>query len=132
MVQGVLVTHGALGAELMRATEAILGPQTDLLAFSNREHSLEQLEQRLVALLGGGEDPLYLFVDLIGGSCSHACLAVARDHPRVRVFSGVNLPMLLEFCHHRGRVADAELRERIVDRGKSGVLDLSAARAAPR
>jgi hypothetical protein len=40
--------------------------------------------------------------------------------------------MLLEFCHHRDRVSDAELRERIVDRGRNGVLDLSTGRAASR
>ena len=124
MVTAILVTHGLLGGELIRAAETILGKQDGLAALSNRETSLESLEERVRALLGPGTDPVYLFVDLVGGSCCHSALLLARRDSRVRVIAGINLPMLLEFLHHRGRVSVEELSERILQRGRDGIRAL--------
>jgi PTS system mannose-specific IIA component len=124
MMNAILVTHGLLGGELIRAAETILGPQSGLAAISNREASLTAIRERVSELLGEGGEPVYLFVDLVGGSCCHAALLAARDDPRVRVIAGVNLPMLLEFLHYRRDLPDAELRERLVQRGRDGIRAL--------
>jgi PTS system mannose-specific IIA component len=124
MVTAILITHGLLGGELIRAAETILGKQEGLAALSNREVSLESLEERVRAVVGAGEDPVYLFVDVLGGSCCHAALLLAKRDPRIRVIAGVNLPMLLEFLHHRGRVGEAELEARILQRGREGIRRL--------
>jgi mannose/fructose-specific phosphotransferase system component IIA len=63
-------------------------------------------------------------VDLQGGSCCHAALLLAKRDPRIRVIAGVNLPMLLEFLHYRGRVGEAELEARILQRGREGIRRL--------
>lgn|SRR5690554_3492530 len=124
MVTAILITHGLLGGELIRAAESILGKQEGLSALSNRDVSLESLGERVRAVVGTGEDPVYLFVDLLGGSCCHAALLLAKRDARIRVIAGINLPMLLEFLHYRDRVGEAELEARILQRGRDGIRRL--------
>ncbi|MEZ4655237.1 MAG: PTS sugar transporter subunit IIB [Candidatus Eisenbacteria bacterium] len=50
------------------------------------------------------------------GRLLHSALLLARREPRVRVIAGINLPMLLEFLHRRGRVSVEELSEQILQR----------------
>jgi mannose/fructose-specific phosphotransferase system component IIA len=121
MVNAVLVTHGLLGAELVRTAEGILGPQDGVGFVSNTGTSLETLSTQVRDLLSNEGEPVLLFVDLLGGSCSHACQQIRRLHPQVVVISGVNLSMLLEFFHNRDRFAFPELVQRICDRGKDGI-----------
>ena len=119
-VRAVLVTHGALGAELLKTAEMILGPLEGCSFISNSGKSLDEL----TAELGGelcADEPQVLFVDLIGGSCGHVCASVQRRFPRVLLATGVNLPMLLEFLHHRGRVPLQELKQRLLERGCDGI-----------
>ena len=44
-----------------------------------------------------------------------------RSHDRCVSITGVNLPILLEFCHYRGRLAVPALVERILYKAQSGV-----------
>jgi mannose/fructose-specific phosphotransferase system component IIA len=119
-VRGILVTHGRLGAELCRTAEAILGPQADLIALSNTGLSAEALSAELRALLPPGERAI-LFVDLLGGSCGNICSLLKRERPNALLASGVNLPMLLEFLVHRGRVDPTELKERLQSRAVDAI-----------
>jgi mannose/fructose-specific phosphotransferase system component IIA len=119
---GILVTHGALGRELLATAESILGPQRDVVFVSNTDASLEGLSEALRGELEGAHDrPFFLFVDLLGGSCGHACQKILAARPDAVVFSGVNLPMLLEFLYHRDRVDLAELKTRVLAKGKDGI-----------
>ncbi len=120
-VRALLVTHADLGAELIRTAESILGRQEAVAFVSNSGASLESLAEAVMAQLGDDDGPLVLFVDLIGGSCSHICSDVRRLHPGCAVFTGVNLPMMMEFLINRDRVPFGELKDRLLDRGRSGI-----------
>ena len=125
-VLGILVTHASLGTELLRTAETILGPQSRIEVISNSGASAEGLSEKLHSLVSGQpEQTIFLFVDLLGGSCSHACREIRRLHPSTIVFSGVNLPMFLEFLYHRDRVDLEELRARVVTKGRDGIQCLS-------
>lgn len=124
-VLGILVTHGTLGEELLRTSESILGPQGAVEVISNSGTSLESLSDRVRSLVSGHpERPVFLFVDLLGGSCGHACQEIRRLHPETIVVTGVNLPMLLEFLHNRDRVGIPELKERLLKKGRDGITCL--------
>jgi mannose/fructose-specific phosphotransferase system component IIA len=119
---GILVTHGALGRELLATAESILGPQDAMHAVSNTDASLELLSQEIRGHLeAAGDRPVFLFVDLLGGSCEHAGQGIRKLRPDAIVFSGVNLPMLLEFLYHRHRVPTDELKERVLTKGRNGI-----------
>ncbi|MCK4415390.1 MAG: PTS mannose transporter subunit IIAB [Candidatus Eisenbacteria sp.] len=119
-ISGVLVTHGALGAELLKTAESILGPQDDIAVLSNAGKPLDLLQAELEGLMQGMH-PRVLFVDLLGGSCGHVCALMQRRFPRLLLATGVNLPMLLEFLHHRERVPPADLKQRLLERGRDGI-----------
>jgi len=120
VLRGILVTHGALGAELVKTAESILGPQERLAVLSNAGKSHDTLLADIQAEVPAGER-VVVFVDLLGGSCGHSCALVQRRHPEVLLASGVNLPMLLEFLYHRGRVEPGELKGRLEHRAREGV-----------
>ena len=121
-VLGILVTHASLGNELLRTAETILGRQLRIEVISNRGTSTEGLSEKLRSLISvQPEQTIFLFVDLLGGSCSHACREIRRLHPNTVIFSGVNLPMFLEFLHHRDRVDLDELRARVIAKGRDGI-----------
>jgi mannose PTS system EIIA component len=124
LVHGVLVTHGGLGCELIRTAETILGKQSAIACLSNVDSSLEDLTGRIRSALGPGDEPAVVFVDLLGGSCGHACRTLGTDLRPVAVFSGVNLPMLLEFFYHRERVDFEELKARLLQKGRDGIVAL--------
>ncbi len=121
MVRAVLVTHGELGRELVRTVESIVGPQEEVHFVSNAGASLETLVARVREVIGENGGPAVLFVDLLGGSCGHACRALLAQETASAVVSGVNLPMLLDFFCNRGRVPFDELKQRILQKGRDGV-----------
>lgn len=123
MVRGILVTHGQLGRELLQAAAQIYGQVEGVAALGNDGLGLVELRRRLEAALGEGEEPVFVFLDVVGGSCCHAALALREAHPRLRLVAGVNLPMILEFLHHRGRVGPDELLERVLSRGRDAVRE---------
>ena len=69
-----------------------------LVAVSNTECSREQIEAKVEVAAGTG--PAVLFVDMPCGSCFFAAMHFARGRDHVRVVTGVNLPMLLDFVNH--------------------------------
>ncbi len=96
---GVVVGHGDVARALVAAVEEISGIQGALVAVSNSGCDRGQLEDRIVAAVG--DRATVVFVDMASGSCLFAALRRFRDRPRVRVVTGVNLAMLLDFIFHR-------------------------------
>lgn len=123
MIGGVLVTHGQVGEALVGAVEHFLGPQSGLEVISNQGRSAAEIRELVAAEIErlGDDDALILFADLAGGSCESTCRILAADHPRCTGLSGVNLPMLLEFCHYRDRLGLDELVDRVLRKGRNGV-----------
>ncbi len=120
--RALLVTHGNLGAELLSTAELIVGPQKGACVLSNRELSSESLSDAIQTELATyGGDETVIFVDVAGGSCLCACRTAEEETGIVRVVSGVNLPMVLEFFHYRDRLPFGELVERVAAKGRTGI-----------
>jgi len=105
VVRGVVVAHADLAAALVGAVRAIVGDDGGLVALSNAGCDRAALGARLEGALGAG--PALVFTDLAGGSCFAVAATVARGRPGMRVVSGVNLGMLLDFVGHRGEPLEA-------------------------
>lgn len=97
-LQGVVVCHGALAGALVDAVEQVSGVRGVLVAVSNSGCDRGRLEERIVAAVG--DRPTVVFVDMASGSCLIAALAQLRTRPDVRVVTGVNLAMLVDFVFH--------------------------------
>ncbi|MFQ5746684.1 MAG: PTS sugar transporter subunit IIA [Gemmatimonadota bacterium] len=122
-VVGIVVAHGDLARSLVEAAEQISGVRGALTAVSNRDCTPEQLRRRVSEAVGSG--PAIVFADLVSGSCGFACRAARRDHARVAMVTGVNLPALLEFLFHREMEVTA-LAERLVEKARAGTSILAA------
>lgn len=97
MIGLVLVTHGQLAAEFVRAMEHVVGPQEAIEAICiGPEDDMEARRADIaqaVAVVDRGRGVI-LLTDLFGGTPSN--LAISLMEPgRVEVIAGVNLPMLI-------------------------------------
>ena len=101
---GVVVCHGSLAGALVQAAEQISGIPGALVPVSNTGCDRETLEERVLAALRSR--PAVVFVDLASGSCSFAVLKRLRNEPSVKVVTGVNLAMLVDFVFHRSLSPD--------------------------
>lgn len=97
-LQGVVVCHGAIAGALVEAAEQISGVVGVLKAVSNTGCDRGALEQRILAAVG--ERATVVFVDMASGSCLIAVLARLRERSNVKVVTGVNLAMLIDFVFH--------------------------------
>ncbi len=98
-LRGVVVCHGALASALVQAAEQISGLAGVLVPVSNTGCDREALEDRVIAAVNG--QPAVVFVDLASGSCLFAVLKRLRSEQLVKVVTGVNLAMLVDFVFHR-------------------------------
>jgi len=130
LLPAILVTHGRVGEALVRAAEDILGPLAGVDVLSNdglsRDALVAALRERIARF---GPRGGIVLVDVAGGSCAQAALAVAaREAPGpCPVLTGVNLPMLLDFAHHRTDLAPQLLAERLLAKAQAGVALLPSA-----
>jgi PTS system mannose-specific IIA component len=120
MVEGIIVTHGNLAQELLSTAKGIYGDFPNCRAISNVGKSTATLYDDIVASLDD-DTPCILFVDFVGGSCSHACLRLVTQRSQAVLISGVNLPMLLAFLNKRDDLAFSELPAAIVGRGQAAI-----------
>jgi len=96
---GVVVAHGHLAKGLLSALENVTGPQDDLFVdVSNAGLGRQGLAAAVEAALDArpGREAV-LFTDLEGGSCGHVSRRLLSERKVRAVFTGVNLPALVEF-----------------------------------
>lgn len=117
-LRGVVVCHGALSAALVAAAEQISGITGALVPVSNTGCDRGSLEERVTAAVG--DQPALVFVDLASGSCLFAVLRRLRSRADVKVVTGVNLAMLLDFVFHRS-LSPEDAARRAADNGSHAI-----------
>jgi mannose/fructose-specific phosphotransferase system component IIA len=117
-LRGVIVCHGLLARALVDATAQISGMADALVPVSNSGCDRGDLEARVEAAVG--TVPTVVFVDMASGSCLFAVLRRLRERENVRVVTGVNLAMLLDFVFHRDLTPD-EAAKRAVEIGEKAI-----------
>ena len=117
-LRGVIVCHGVLARALVDATAQISGMADALVPVSNSGCDRGDLEARVEAAVG--TVPTVVFVDMASGSCLFAVLRRLRERENVRVVTGVNLAMLLDFVFHRDLTPD-EAAKRAVEIGEKAI-----------
>ncbi len=97
-LRGIVVAHGGLAQALVEEAERISGQRGVLVPVSNQGGSREDIETRIATAVGG--QPGVIFVDMPCGSCFFAAMHLAKVDTAVKVVTGVNLPMLLDFVYN--------------------------------
>ena len=103
MIGLVLVTHGGLAVELIRAMEHVVGPQENTAAVcigpdDDMEHRRADI-QKAVSSVETGEGVIIL-TDMFGGTPSNLAISV-METKSIEVIAGVNLPILVKLASIR-------------------------------
>jgi mannose/fructose-specific phosphotransferase system component IIA len=117
-LRGVVVCHGGLAKALVEAAESISGIIGVLQPVSNSGCDRDALERRVDEAVDG--KPSVVFVDLASGSCLFAVLKRLRAMPDIKVVTGVNLAMLVDFVFHTSLTPDAAA-ERAIAAGSKAI-----------
>jgi PTS system mannose-specific IIA component len=82
----------------------------------------EQIMARVVAAVGKvSAEGAVIMTDLFGGTPSNMAMAFLKDDA-VEVLTGVNLPMIIEFCSKRARLGVPELAVELQRCGREGII----------
>lgn len=121
----LLITHGPLGADLLRIATQIFGAcpapveALDLVNDTPRDLAVEQA-LRCTERLDQGDGVLVL-TDLYGATPANVATALLDRRDGLRLLAGVNLPMLLRALNYAALDLDS-VTERALHGGRDGVL----------
>jgi mannose PTS system EIIA component len=121
----VVVTHGKLAQALVATAEMIMGEQEGIktIGFEAGQDVMNLHEKINQAVqLFAPEEEILILVDLLGGSPYNASAMLAMKQSKIKVVTGVNLPMLLEVLPARSMDV-ATLKQMAVHAGQSGVSE---------
>ena len=106
MIGIVVVSHGKLARELVRATEHGVGEQEYFRSISiEAEDDIDARREQIretVAACNTGKGVI-IVTDMFGGTPSNLAISVMPD-ARIDVIAGVNLPMLIKLIEVRDQV----------------------------
>jgi PTS system mannose-specific IIA component len=134
MIGVLIVTHGPLAAELLRAAEKIAGEQPHFRALALEwSEGLEESRRRIgdeIAALDAGHGVLVL-TDMFGDTPSNAALGLFEPG-KVEMLSGVNLPMVVRLaCSRTSRRPLAELARWLEVKGRRSIRRAAAVERGP-
>jgi mannose/fructose-specific phosphotransferase system component IIA len=125
----VIVGHGTLPASMLATAELICGRIPDLTAVGlEPTETPDHYADSLRAAIGRDHRPVLVFADLLGGTPFNVASAIARRSPRVVCVAGVNLAMVVEAALSDAALDD-DLIERLVEVGRSGIVETERHRA---
>ena len=127
----VVAAHGELADAFVSSAQLICGVLHDLDAVGLRpDESPETFAERLTAAVGG-DGPVLILTDLVGGTPHNVALALARRMPEATLISGVNLAVLIEAATSTDAL-DPETVDRLVALGRGALSDASSLTASRR
>ena len=98
MIGLVLVTHGRLASEFIRALEHVVGPQERIEAICiGPEDDMESRRNDIaeaIARVDADQQGVIILTDLFGGTPSNLAISLMKSD-KIEVIAGVNLPMLI-------------------------------------
>ena len=119
----LVVTHGRVAEELVKAAKIIVGPLDALEAVSigwdDDVASARARIQEAIQRVGHGTGALIL-TDMFGGTPTNIALSLLEPG-KVEVITGVNLPMLIKFTNLRDEIAFAEIARRTAEQGRRAI-----------
>lgn len=123
MIGLVLVTHAGLATALKLSAEMIVGPieRCATVEVVPDERADDIMARVVAAVKAVQSDGAIIMTDLFGGTPSNMAMSFLKEGC-IEVVTGVNLPMLIEFCSRRERMQVAELAADLHRTGREGII----------
>lgn len=122
----IVISHGHFAVEALNSAEMIVGKQKYAEAISLMPgEALDGFRRKIGESIKKLEacSQIFIIFDIYGGTPSNASLNFAVRRDDIKVISGLNIPMLVEFFTYR-KLPSYELARRIIDSGRKGIKDL--------
>jgi PTS system mannose-specific IIA component len=123
----LLITHGQIGAELLKAATITFNGSLPTLCLSlavETQDTLEKSHQNALdsfARLKTHCQQILILTDLYGATPANIAHKIASEHPPTQVIAGVNLPMLFRILNYANQDL-ATLVQKALNGGKDGVI----------
>ncbi|OGU15053.1 MAG: PTS sugar transporter [Geobacteraceae bacterium GWC2_53_11] len=123
MIGLVLVTHAGLASALKLSAEMIVGSidNCSVVEVASEERADDIMARVVAAVETVQSDGAIIMTDLFGGTPSNMAMSFLKEGC-IEVVTGVNLPMLIEFCSRRERMPVAELAMNLHKSGRDGII----------
>ncbi|EIV5818076.1 MULTISPECIES: PTS sugar transporter subunit IIA [Klebsiella] len=95
----IVVTHGDLASAILETCEMLIGKHSHTSAVCYLpEHSPDVLHRNLSAAISEmkGYSGILILCDMKGGSPCNVAMLLARKNERLKIITGVNIPVLVE------------------------------------
>ncbi|SJZ45894.1 PTS system, N-acetylgalactosamine-specific IIA component [Pilibacter termitis] len=128
MLSALLTGHAQFAGGLYSALAMIAGEQENFEVQLFEENMSmdafkENVAQKIQALSNGGENEVFIFTDLKGGTPFNVAMLETFECENAYVYAGTNLPMLLEFCGCRMmKLPSDEVEKMILSAGRDGLV----------
>ena len=123
MIGLVLVTHAGLATALKLSSEMIVGAiECCTTVEVAPDERADVIMARVVAAVEAVQsDGAIIMTDLFGGTPSNMAMSFLKEGC-IEVVTGVNLPMMIEFCSRREQMPVAELAVDLHRTGREGII----------
>lgn len=123
MIGLVIVTHAGLATALKMSAEMIVGQIEKCVTVEVApDERADDIMARVVSAVEAVKlDGAIIMTDLFGGTPSNMAMSFLKEGC-IEVVTGVNLPMLIEFCSRRERMPVAELAVDLHKTGREGII----------
>ena len=119
----LVVTHGRLAEELLRAIRRIVEDEPRVFAAAiDWDDDVARSGDRIREAIETADDGagVVVLTDMFGGTPTNLALS-ACEPGRVEVVTGVNLPMLVKYTNLRDATGPRELAEELAERGREAI-----------
>ena len=125
MIGVVLVSHGDLVSELLRAAEIIAGKIENTVTVDiSPKMGMEEIHTAVEAAIRAVDTGkgVLLLIDMFGGTPSNIGLSFLATH-QVEVVTGVNLPMMVKLPVARQTMSLPELAKYLLEYGQRNITN---------
>ncbi|MBU1545104.1 MAG: PTS sugar transporter subunit IIA [Proteobacteria bacterium] len=123
MIGLLVITHGELGRELIRAAEFIMGRREGVASLAvvsqTQPDQLSRQIKEAIQKVGGPQGVLVL-TDMFGGTPNNISLTMWEEG-KVEVATGVNLPMVIKALSSREKLSLTELASQVCSAGREAI-----------
>ncbi|MBO91715.1 MAG: PTS fructose transporter subunit IIA [Rhodospirillaceae bacterium] len=123
----VIVTHGNLGAELLKVLEHVVGHQEKIEVVSiGPEDDMEETRLNILKSVNDvncGKGVIVL-TDMFGGTPSNLAISI-MESSKIDVIAGINLPMLVKLTSVRSTLTFTEAVDQAKEAGQKYIMTAS-------
>lgn len=127
MYEIIVATHGKLSEGFRDTIDMVMGERKGVyfIEFSQNDE-VDNLREKFINTINSikNENEILILTDLFGGTpCNTAIKISLESELKIRILSGINLPMLIEAVLNQDNILD-EVIEAILSSSKQGIINI--------